>query len=75
MVVQLEGVEVQEEERGEVAEAGDQLMIQKDLVKLDALPIQYDHVYREDDWVGVAASVGYAEALVLDQVGVKERSL
>lgn len=75
VVKQLEGVEVQEEGRGEVAEAGDQQMTYEDLVKLDARSIQIDHVYRVYDWVGVVVSVGYAEAPVLDRVGVKERSL
>lgn len=75
VVKQLEGVEVQEEGRVEVAEAGDQQMTYEDLVKLDARSTQIDHVYREYDWVGVVVSVGYAEAPVLDQVRAKERSL
>lgn len=75
MVKQLEGVEVQEEGRGEVAEAGDQQMTYEDLVELDARSTQSDHVYRECDWVGVVVSVGDAEAPVLDQGGTKEQSL
>lgn len=67
MVKQGGGVEVQEVERAEVAEAGGQLMIHEVLVKSDARLIQNYHVYRE--------VVSVTETPALDQVGVKERSL
>lgn len=43
----MEGVEVLEEKTGEVAEAGDQLMVSENLEELDLQLVQMEHSYRE----------------------------